>query len=68
LPNGSFVEIDGAAYLVWDDALMLWTPERYAKKIRRPPNAVVTVLTPQPSIECFRHGYQPAAHASAQSI
>src|SRR6516225_659803 len=32
LPDGSFIELDGSAYLVWNDALLLWTPERYSRK------------------------------------
>ena len=65
LPNGCFVQIEGSAYLVWDDALLLWTPERYAKRERRPNNLTVTVLTPQPVVQCFRHGYEPQTHDSA---
>jgi hypothetical protein len=64
LPNGSFIAIDGAAWLVWDDALLLWTPEGYAEKVPRPDGVIVTVLTPRPIVECFRHGYQPATHDS----
>jgi hypothetical protein len=68
LPNGSFVAIEGHARLVLDDALLLWTPEGYTKKIPRPRNSLVTVLTPQPIVECFRNGYQPEIHASAHSV
>jgi hypothetical protein len=64
LPNGSFIEIDSAPHLVWDDAIYLWTPERYARKDRRPGGLTVTVLTPRPIIECFRLGYETAVHAS----
>ena len=64
LPNGCFVQVDGSAYLVWDDALALWTPERYAKKIPRASGAAVKVLTPRPAVECFRQGYGPEMHDS----
>lgn len=64
LPNGCFVQIDGAAYLVWENALFLWTPERYARKDRRPDRFTVTVLTPQPIVQCFRQGYEPKTHSS----
>lgn len=53
LPDGCFVHIEGAAYLS-DDALLLWTPERYARKDRRPDHLLVTVLTPPLIVECFR--------------
>ena len=64
LPNGCFVQIDGAAWLVWDDGLHLWTPERYTQKERRPGSLTVTVLTPQPIVQCFRRGYVPKTHPS----
>jgi len=67
LPNGSFVEVDGAPYLVLGDAVYLWTPERYAKRDRRPDGLMVTVLTPRPIIECFRMGYEPAIHGSVSA-
>ena len=66
LPNGCFVEIDRSAYLVWDDALLLWTPERYAKSIGREKRLTVTVLTPRPIVECFWNGYKPEVHHSAR--
>jgi hypothetical protein len=31
LPDGCFVPIDGRAYLVLSDALLLWTPEGYPR-------------------------------------
>lgn len=64
LPNGAFVAIDQAPYLVWNDALFLWTPERYARKDHRPERMQVTVLTPRPIVECFRRGYTPQVHDS----
>ena len=64
LPNGCFVEIDRSAYLVWDHALLLWTPEQYTNRIRRPRGHTLMVLTPQPIVECFRHGYVPQIHPS----
>ena len=64
LPNGSFVQIDQAVYLVWDDALALWTPEGYGKTEPRPHNLTVTVLTPRPIVECFVQGYEPEIHRS----
>jgi hypothetical protein len=59
LPDGSFVDIDGAAYLVWGDALYKWSPEGYVSRESREDRAAVTVLTPAPIVECFRAGYMP---------
>ena len=68
LPDGCFVEIDRAPWLVLGDALCLWTPERYAARQRRPSRLTVTVLTPQPIVECFRQGYRPEMHSSANAV
>jgi hypothetical protein len=68
LPNGCFVQIDGAAYLLWDEALLLWTPEGYTRKDRRPDRLTVTVLTPRPIVECFQRGYVPEIHESALAL
>ena len=68
LPDGSFIELDGSAYLVWNDALLLWTPERYSRKEPRPNGLTVTVLTPQPTVQCLRQGYEPEAHESVDAF
>jgi hypothetical protein len=67
LPNGCFVEMDGDAWLVWNEVLLQWTPEGYARRIRRPDQLMVTVLTPGPIVECFRRGYEPEIHASGKA-
>ena len=67
LPDGAFVRVEGRAYLVWRDALLLWTPEGYARKCS-PKDFVVTVLTPKPIVGCFREGYVPDVHASWQAL
>jgi hypothetical protein len=66
LPDGCFVQIQGGAYLVWRDALLLWTPEGYARRDARPKDSIVTVLTPAPIVECFQQGYRPEIHETAQ--
>jgi len=68
LPNGCFVQIDGSAFLIRNDALLMWTPERYAKKERKPTGVTVTVLTPQPIVQCFAQGYEPVVHISGQAL
>jgi hypothetical protein len=64
LPDGCFVELGGTAYLVWKDALLVWTPQGYARRESRADDLVVTVLTPRPIVECFRHGYRPEVHST----
>jgi hypothetical protein len=64
LPDGCFVQIDGRAYLVRGDALLLWTPEGYAGRDARPKHSLAAVLTPEPIVACMRHGYKPEIHES----
>jgi hypothetical protein len=68
LPDGCFVQIDSSAYLIWNGALFLWTPERYTRRVSKPNGITVTVLTPQPIVECFVQGYVPEVHNSANSL
>jgi hypothetical protein len=68
LPDGCFVQIEGRAYLVWCDALLLWTPEGYVSREERPRNSIVMVLTPEPIVGCFRQGYIPQIHLSGQAF
>ena len=68
LPDGCFVEIDDSAFLIWNDALLLWTPEGYARKERQPGGLRVTVLTPRPIVQCFAQGYQPDVHISGHAV
>jgi hypothetical protein len=68
LPDGCFVRIDGQAYLVWNDALLLWTPEGYSGREPRPNDLTVSVLTPVPIVGCLSHGYKPEIHDSWRSF
>ena len=64
LPNGCFVDIDGAAYLVWGDQLFRWSSEGYVSREPRGDRVTATVLTPAPIVACFRAGYVPQVHDS----
>ncbi len=66
LPEGCFVRFEGHAYLVHDDALLLWTPEGYRQRADIDKNLIMTVLTPKPVVECFRQGYKAEIHESAR--
>jgi hypothetical protein len=68
LPDGCFVQVEGRAYLVWRDALLLWTPEGYSRRDERPRNSIMTVLTPEPIVGCFRQGYKPEIHESGRYL
>lgn len=64
LPDGCFIEIEGAPWVVLGDRVALWSPEGYSTKKPRPHGSTVTVLTPQPAVRCMLKGYRPVIHAS----
>jgi hypothetical protein len=65
LHDGCFVRIEDSSYLIWGDALLLWSPEGYVKKQHRPREGTVRVMTPEPVVRCLRQGYRPEVHKSA---
>jgi hypothetical protein len=68
LPDGCFVQLDGSYYLLWDQALLLWSPERYLRRDPLPAGLTVTVLTPRPTVHCLRQGYRPEVHSSSLEL
>jgi hypothetical protein len=68
IADGCFVQIRGASYLVWGNALALWSPAGYTEKLPRPNELTVTVLTPEPIVRCIRNGYRPVIHESIQML
>jgi hypothetical protein len=68
LPDGCIVQIDGSSYLLWDEALLLWSPPGYLKKEHRPNGLTVTVLTPEPIVQCIRQGFRAEIHKSALAL
>jgi len=59
LPTGTFISMDGEAYLVKDARLQLWSPFGYVRALERPLSGAVTVLTPSSIVNAFRAGYIP---------
>ena len=68
LPDGAFIALDGAAFAVHGDALLRWTPRRYAARVARPHGVMVDVLTPPAILGVLAAGYQPRWHPSAASL
>ena len=63
-PFGAMVEIDGFAYAVKGNKLLLWSFDGYQKAIPIVPDA--KLLTPPSIIAILAAGYKPRWHASAQ--
>ena len=68
LPDGCFVQIADASYLVWGDGLLRWSADTYVEKHHRPSGGKVTVLTPEPIVRCLRNRYRPEIHQSALGL
>jgi hypothetical protein len=67
LPDGAFVLVDGAPWLVVRAELLRWTPGGYAE--RRPrPNGDAPVITPATAVRALPgwHGAVPFLHPSAR--
>jgi len=66
LPDGTMIEIDGEALLVWGSELYAWSESGY-----HPPRSrqqrTVTVLTPRSTVAALRAGYRPTPHPSVGS-
>jgi hypothetical protein len=68
LPDGAFVLVDSAAWLVLGDALLRWTPRGYAERRRRPRGRadVVTPPTSRRVLEAGWSGAVPLLHPSSR--
>ena len=65
LPDGTYVALDGRAWLLWDDALLAWSSKGYDARFPRPDVGEADVLTPPSVVEVFRAGYRPGVHPTA---
>ena len=65
LPDGTYVAINDAAWMLWGDELLQWSDSGY--RVRRDlPNGVDTdVLTPPSIVALFAAGYSVTAHSTA---
>ena len=69
LPNGTFVVLDdpNIAWLVWENELLEWSPGGYRRRMKRPTDQSVTVLTPRSIVATLAAGYVPVLHLSART-
>ncbi|MBC5825069.1 MAG: hypothetical protein GIW99_10295 [Candidatus Eremiobacteraeota bacterium] len=65
LPDGTYVALDGTAWLVWGSELLAWTDRGYTHRRRRSARRDVEVLTPRSTVAVLADGYRPAVHPTA---
>jgi len=68
LPDGAFIEINGAAHLVLKAMPRRWSWRGYGPAVRMVKDETVTVLTPRSSVLVLAAGYRPWLHRGAGSL
>jgi hypothetical protein len=68
LPDGTYVSIDGAAWLVLGTALRRWSDAGYRESRPRPVRGAVDVLTPRSIVAILAAGYAPGIHPTASAV
>lgn len=67
IPEGTLMEVNGSAYLLWNGHLHQWTANGYRPYSLKPlPADPVKVLTPQSIVRMYRQGFRPQVHESCQ--
>ena len=67
LPDGTFVLLDGAPFLVLGDEIVEWGTAGYGAHRSRPSDGRVEVITPPSTVAVLRAGYPVQIDASARS-
>jgi hypothetical protein len=63
------VEVDGAAYLIWQKLLLQWSFAAYTEvEEPHPLRQRVQVLTPASIVRMLSGGFRPEVHASAREV
>ena len=66
LPEGTFIRLDGSAWLAWNGQLLEWSAGGYrARRQLLPAASRVEVLTPRSLVAVLRAGYPLQVHVSA---
>jgi hypothetical protein len=65
LPQGAFVDLDGAPFVVVGSELVQWTREGYGARRQRPTRGEASAITPPSTLAVLRAGYPVELHASA---
>jgi hypothetical protein len=64
LPDGTYVALDGVAWLIWKRALHAWSDSGYTLRRALPESDDADVLTPRSIVALFSEGYEPVVHPS----
>ncbi len=65
LPDGTMIEINSKAFLIWDCRLLEWSFSGYSESKLAPKlEAEVIVLTPKSYVKTFSKGFIPEVHES----
>jgi hypothetical protein len=67
LPDGTYVALDGKAWLVWGSSLFAWSDSGYSARQPRGAPRAVEVLTPRSTVAILSAGYRPGIHPTALS-
>jgi hypothetical protein len=66
LPSGVMVaDDDGLAYLALENGLLQWEPRGYVRRIPKPRNVSMRVLTPRSVVQAIARGYPVTVHQSS---
>jgi hypothetical protein len=65
LPDGTYVAIDDAAWLLWRGQLLQWSDSGYRARRDIPNDVDADVLTPPSIVALFAAGYPVTAHPTA---
>jgi hypothetical protein len=60
LPDGAFVQVDGAPWLAHGGRLLRWSPEGYHEVVARPRRGDADVITPPSLVATLAQGWDPA--------
>lgn len=66
LPDGAFVDADGAAALRWNGRYLRYSPAGYTAVLTLPDE--VRLLTPAAVLPVLAAGYRPVVHPSAEAL
>lgn len=65
LPEGTYVVLEGGAWLLWEGRLHAWSDSGYIARRPRPARGDASVLTPRSIVDVLRAGLRPQVHPTA---